>query len=238
GQSDEALAVWKELEESFPGDAQVKEEIARILAEEGVLEGAIERYTALAKSEKDRFRQVEMSIRAAQLKAQLGQTEVALADFEAALGKVNPDSWLHRDIRRRIEEVFWSSGDIDGLVAYYTRWVEKHPDDVDAMMRTARFLAVQRRLPEAEEWFRKAIERAPSKTEGRLALVESLVAEQQFAKAAPEMEEIVKLEPDNPDYIVRWGELVLSDTGKPDTERKAAAVEIWKRLLTKGSDNA
>ena len=56
-----------------------------------------------------------MAIRAAQLKAELGRNEEALGDFEKQLAVVNPDSWLHRDVRRRIEEVFWASGDVDGL---------------------------------------------------------------------------------------------------------------------------
>jgi tetratricopeptide (TPR) repeat protein len=237
GRNDEALQVWQQLETQFPNDPQVQEEIARILAEEGALAAAIERYAALSKSSTDRFRQVEMAIRAAQLKAQLGKKEEALSDFELQLGKVNPDSWLHRDVRRRIEEVFWSSGDIDGLVAYYTSWVEKHPEDVDAMMRTARFLAVQRRLPEAETWFRKAIEKSPSTAEPRVALAEALVADEQYGKAADEMKALVEIEPDNPDYIVRWGELVLNDSGRNSAERKSEAAEIWKRLLEKRGDD-
>src|SRR5690606_24187000 len=150
------------------------------------------------------FRKVELAVRAAQLKAQLGNTKEALADFEKQLAQVNPESWLHRDIRRRIEEVFWSSGDIDGLVAYYTDWVKRYPDDVDAMMRTARMLAAQRRVPEAEQWFRDAIKKSPTTPEPRLALVESLAGDDRCAEAAQEMSQLVKLQPDNPDYIVRW----------------------------------
>ncbi len=109
GRNEEALDVWKQLEELFPGDVQVREQIASILAEEGATEAALDRYTALAATVKDRFWQVELAIRAAQLKVQLGKTDEALADFEKQLALVNPDSWLYRDVRRRIEEVFWSS---------------------------------------------------------------------------------------------------------------------------------
>jgi hypothetical protein len=35
GRATEATDVWKNLEQSFPGDARVKEQIASILAEEG-----------------------------------------------------------------------------------------------------------------------------------------------------------------------------------------------------------
>ena len=237
GRNQEALDVWKQLESLFPGDAQVQEEIASILAEEGALQAALDRYTSLSGTLKDRFRQIEMAIRAAQLKAQLGKTDEALDDFEKQLAVVNPDSWLHRDVRRRIEEVFWASGDIDGLVAYYTKWVKDHPEDVDAMMRTARVLSVQRRMPEAEKWFRDAIAKAPSSTEPRLALVEALVAEDRYDQAAKEMEALVKLQPDNPDYLVRWGELVFNDSKRTEAQRQAESNEIWRGMLRKRGDD-
>jgi len=231
GRNQEALDVWSQLESMFPGDTGVQEQIAAILAEEGADQAALERYSALAASLTDHFRKIEMSIRAAQLEAKLGNSKKALADFEKLLGVVNPDSWLYRDIRGRIEEVFWASDDFDGLVKYYTGWTENHPDDVDAMMRTARVLSIQKRTPEALVWFRKAIERAPSNVEIRRALVEMLVAENDFAQASTEMEKLVGLEPSNPDAIVRWGELVMSDETKPAADRKTTAAGIWNRLL-------
>ena len=237
GRNEEALIVWKELEELFPGDVQVKEEIAAILSEEGALEAALERYAELSTTIKDRFRQVEMSIRAAQLKARLGRTDEALADFEQHLDLTNPDSWLHRDVRRRIEEVFWASNDVDGLVKYYSKWTEKHPEDIEAMMRSARVLFIQRRLPEAEKWFRQAIEKAPSRTEPRQALVDALVTDGRYDVAAQEMAELVELEPENPDYIVRWGELVWNDNHRDEAERKAAAEEIWLKMLENRGDD-
>ena len=237
GRGEEALAVWKQLESLFPGDTRVREEVANILAEEGALAAALDRYTALATMVDDRYRQIELAIRAAQLKAQLGQTDAALEDFETVLADVRPESWLHQDIRRRIEEVFWSSGNVDGLVAYYMKWVEKNPEDVDAMMRTGRVLSIQRRTPEAVEWFRKAIERAPSKAEPRLALVEALVTDERLGEATQEMKELVKHHPDDPDYVVRYGELVWNDLERDEKQRRVEAGKIWRTLLrNRGQD--
>ena len=237
GRNQKALEVWSQLENLFPGDAGVQEQIAAILSQEGAEQEALDRYLALADSTKDRFRQIEMSIRAAQLKAKLGNTQEALADFERQLAVVNPDSWLYRDIRRRIEEVFWNGGDFDGLVKYYTEWTAKHPDDVDAMLRTARVLTSQKRSPEAQQWFRKAIQRAPSNTNARQALIEALATDGEYALAAEEMEQLVEIEPENPDYIVRWGELVLSDHDRNPSESRQQAAEIWKRLLATRDDD-
>ncbi|MFO7908069.1 MAG: tetratricopeptide repeat protein [Pirellulaceae bacterium] len=237
GRNERALEVWAELEELFPNDTGVREQIAAILAEEGATEAALERYQALAESVQDRFRQVEMAIRAAQLKAKLGRTEEALEDFESQLAVVNPDSWLYRDIRGRIEEVFWASSDFDGLVDYYREWTEEHPDDIDAMLRTARVLSNQKRTPEALEWFRQAIERAPSATEARGALVDALETDRRYGEAAEAMEQLVELEPRNPDYLVRWGRLVMADEDRPKAERQREAREIWSRMLETRADD-
>lgn len=237
GQNEQALSVWEQLESLFPGDAGVQEQVAAVLAEEGAEQAALERYQRLAKTTKDRFRKVEMSIRAAQLKAKLGSTEEALEDFEKQLAVVNPESWLYRDIRRRIEEVFWASSDFDGLVEYYTNWTEEHPDDVDAMMRTAHVLSLQKRTPEALTWFRKAIERAPTNVEARQSLVESLASDGKYGDAATEMKALVEVEPDNPDFIVRWGELVYSDDERSKTARQQEVAEIWERMLVSRGDD-
>ena len=45
---DQALAVWGRLEQLFPGDQQVQEQVASALAEEGQAEPALARYERLA----------------------------------------------------------------------------------------------------------------------------------------------------------------------------------------------
>ncbi|MEM9656922.1 MAG: tetratricopeptide repeat protein, partial [Planctomycetota bacterium] len=133
--------------------------------------------------------------------------------------------------------MFWSSGDVDGLVKYYDKWIKGHPEDVDAMMRLARVLSIQQRMPEAAEWFRRAIEKAPSQSEPRLALVESLATADRYGDAAAEMEALVELQPDNPDYIVRWGELVFNDDKRSEPQRREEAKAIWLKMLAKRSDD-
>ena len=237
GRTEEAQRVWTRLEAEFPGDQQVQEEIASILVEEGANAAALLRFEALAKNHKDRSRQIEMSIRAAQLRAKLGQRDESLREYEQVLGKVNPDSWLHRDVRKRIEDVYLASQDYDGLIDYYTKWIQSHPEDVDAMMRAGRQLSIQRRGDEARAWFRRAIDRAPSNVDSRQALVDSLVADNEFTQAVQAIAELVKIEPDNIDHLVRWGEMTMLDEKSPKPDRQKQAAEIWKRMLTKrGSD--
>ena len=85
------------------------------------------------------------------------------------LAKLRPDSWLHREVRRKIEEVFLRNDDQAGLVAYYENWTKKEPEDVEALVRLGRTLAGMGRAAEAQAWYEKAIKLAPTRRDLRLA---------------------------------------------------------------------
>ena len=229
--NDQALAVWGRLEQLFPDDLRVQEQIATALAEEGQSELALKRFEALAGKVTDPFRKVQLAMQAADLKVRLGRTEPALHDFETLLSRLRPDSWLYREVRHKIEEVFLRNDDQAGLAAYYERWIKKNPEDVEAVVRLGRCLASQGRAADAHTWYEKAVKLAPSRRELRLALIGQLAQDQKFAEAAAQYEALDKAEPNNPDTLREWGSLILRDTARPEAERKAAAAAVWRRLL-------
>ena len=51
------------------------------------------------------------------------------------------------------------------------------------------------------------------------------------------MKALVEVEPDNPDFIVRWGELVYSDDERSKAARQQEAAEIWERMLVSRGDD-
>src|SRR5205807_7284580 len=67
--TEQALAVWRRLEEQFPDDLRVRERIAAALAEDGQLEPALARYHALARNAAERLKQPLFRIAAADLEA-------------------------------------------------------------------------------------------------------------------------------------------------------------------------
>ena len=229
--TDQALQVWNRLETLFPNDARVQEQIASALAEENQPAIALPRFEALAKRATDPFRQVQLTMQAADLKVRLGCSDQALRDFETMLAKLRPDSWLHREVRRKIEEVFLRNDDQPGLVAYYEAWTKKEPDDIEALVRLGRTRASMGRAAEALPWYEKAIKLAPTRRDLRLALISQLAGEQKFAEAALQYQAIDQADPNNPDTLRDWGALALRDTAKPAPERKAAAAAIWRKLL-------
>lgn len=227
----EALACWTRLEKLFPNDARVQEQIAATLVEEGQPALALPRYESLIGMTKDDYRKSSYRIEAAELKVKLNRSQEALSDLEALLATLTPTSWLHRDVRRRIDEIFLRTDNYDGLAKYYEAWVAKNPEDVDAMARLARTLAKQARVPEAQVWLDKALKLAPSRKELRLAFIDQLVDDQRYPEALAQYQELDKTDPNNPDLLRDWGKLILRDTSRPKEQRKTDAEAVWRRLL-------
>jgi tetratricopeptide (TPR) repeat protein len=236
--SEQALGVWQRFEATFPDDERVQEQIITILTEEQQLPEALTRLNRLAGKASDPFRRVKFGIDAAQLKIRLGRETEALSDFEALIEQLKPGSWLFGDVRDRIEETFLRTEDYAGLVSYYETWVGQHPDDLDAMTRIGRHLSIQGRTESALQWYRKAIDKAPSDTKLREALIEQLVRDKRYADAISEYEKFAEVDQGNPDRVERWGMLYLKRHDLPETERQAMAADIWQTLLQKKADDA
>jgi tetratricopeptide (TPR) repeat protein len=236
--TEEALAVWQRLEALFPDDPRVQEQIAVTLVEEGEYGLALPRYENLAKLVSDDYRRTMFRIEAAELKIRESRRDEGVADFETLLADLNPESWLHRDVRRRIEDVYLRSGNQDGLVTYYEKWIASHADDVDGMARLAKFLASSARVPEATQWMSKALKLAPTRTELRKSFIDQLVDDQRYGEAIKEYELLVESAPGNSDFVRDWGKLVLKNKELTLEARHAEASRIWNQILAARPDDA
>ena len=236
--TDEALKVWQRLETLFPEDPRVLEQIAVTLAEEGGYALALPRYQRLAELVKDDYRRVLFRVEAAGLKIKTNKRDEGIADMEGVLTDLNPESWLYRDVRRRIENIFLKSGDQDNLVKYYQKWLGTHPDDIEAMTRLAKFLASSARIPEAKEWMEKALKLAPSRSELRKAFIDQLVDDQRIPDAIKQYEQLVATAPGNPDFLRDWGKLVLKDKSQDIEVRRKEATRIWNQIIAARPNDA
>ncbi|MFO0999227.1 MAG: tetratricopeptide repeat protein [Planctomycetaceae bacterium] len=236
-QTEKADAVWRRMESQFPDDLRVKEQIASTLRQEGDFEAAVERYDQLAKLHRDLYRKTQYAITTADLKLQLGRREDALRDLETQMQSLDPESWLARDIRRRIDQVFLRDNDQVGLVSYYETWLQNHPDDLDVMAGLAHALALQGRVAEALNLHRKAVDKAPSNVALRTDLLTLLTREKLFDEAAAPYEKLQQLEPGNNQHLEDWGLLALRRDDQPLQERRVRAIEVWKRMLQNRPDD-
>ncbi len=229
--TEEALNVWQRLEALYPDDPRVLEQIAVTLSEEGQPALALPRYKKLAELVKDDYRRVMYLVAASEMKIKTGQREEGVTSLEAVMGQLNPESWLYRDVRRRIDDVFLRSGDQDGLVKYYQSWLETHPEDVEGMSRLARFLATSARVPEASQWMEKALKLAPSRTDLRKTFIDQLVNDQRYPEAIVQYQQLNAVAPGNSDFLRDWGKLVLRNKEQPEQERREEAIRIWSQIL-------
>ncbi|MBS0202102.1 MAG: DUF1583 domain-containing protein [Planctomycetes bacterium] len=230
--NDKALEVWNRLEQQFPNDARVQEQIASTLLEEGEFAAALPRFEQLAKSSKDKYRQSLFQMEAAEIKVRLGQNDAAIHEFEKLLSQLNPDNWLFREVRRRIENVYLRTDDQAGLIAYYEAWTKKNAEDLEVVSRLARLLSGLGRGAEAQAWLEKGLKVAPTRKELRNALIAQLVYEQKYPEAIAQYELLDKYEPNNPDTLRDWGRLILKDTTRDEAIRMQDAARVWRRLTT------
>ncbi len=228
--NEKALDVWSRLEQQFPNDERVQEQIATTLLEEEAFDAALPRFEKLAQLVKDRGRQLAFRMEAADIRVRLGQTEAALKEFEALLGQLNPDHWIYRDVRRRIEAIYLRTEDRAGLATYYEAWLVKHPDDLDAIVRVAKTYTALGRDESASEWLERGVKLAPSRKELRRALIDRLLEARQVSKALAHFEQLDRDEPNHSDTLRDWGRAILKDSSRDGTARRQAAATVWRKL--------
>ncbi len=232
GKRDEALEVWRRLEETFPGDRRVSEQIARTLAADGDAAAALERFEKLAVEAKPEnpAQAIDYRITAADLKSRMGRNDDALADYESLLTKIRPNSWLYADVRRRIEDVFLRSGDIVSLADYYVQRVKNEPDNIQLRMNLARVQTQAGQFKAAELTLSDARQIAPNDRQVQLALINVLQQSGQTHEVVLQLQSLVERFPEQTDDHVRLGHAWLQDTSIDLDQRRDAAQAAWQRF--------
>ncbi len=226
GRTAEAIKVWGDVAKQFPDDRLILQELAELLAEEGQADEAIRTYRRLGElSKSDAYRKISAKIEVGQIQASQGKMKDAIATFDEALAQVDPESWLAREIRRRVEEIFVRSDDDAGLASYYRERLKQRPDDLNAMIRLAATTVKLGDREAALKQYRDAVKLAPSRRDLREAMIGELSRGGKFAEALAETQSLVEANPNDIDTLKRLGELHLKVN---KDERKA--MEAWKKI--------
>lgn len=241
-----ARGAWERLEKQFPRDIRVQEQIVQTLREEGGFEAALPRLEALARDSRDPSRRALYHLEIADLKLQLGRTAEGIQDLETLWAQSNPEHWLARDVRGRIEQALAPRSEPAALVVYYENWLKAHPEDLDAILRVSVRLLQVGRGADAERRLRDALAKAPSHRALRRSLIDLLLSQSRFPEAALQYAELDRYEPDHPDTLRDWGRVLLKSTAtgglnegplyqwalSVDRRRRQGEAEaIWNRLL-------
>ncbi len=244
--TEEATVVWRELAEEFADETLVLEEVSLALAQAGKTTEAREMLEGLAaKPELDAFQRVGIEARIAGLEELEGKTKQARERYDGLLASTRPGSWLHRDLRARIEASYRREDDLPGLVTYYEGRLEALPQDVESAIRLAEALRELRREGEALDWLKRAAEWAPDREELQIAYAEALMGAGNFPDAIVIWKRLIRENPETVDFRESLGEThwraheVASNAGGDGTKDRAAAIEAWRGMApSDGNDLA
>ena len=231
-QDNEAAAAWLALANSDEADDLLVEEAAEALLEMGQYESAAEQFERLREmAARNPFKQVQAMMRLATVSERQNEMETALDYYESALPLVSETSWMHHEVRTRIEDLYRRRDDLPGLIAYYEGWLEEHPKDVSVVRRLSDVQFEMGNQQEGLNGLRDAAELAPENREIQVQLAERLLDQDAFDEAALILEKVVAADPSEMFGwqmlgSIRWAE--FEATGSK--EARTAALDAWSHL--------
>ncbi len=231
-EEEKAGEVWKEALTRFPDDPYVLEEAGEAFLDAGDYKAARSAFSRLQEiSKKDPFRKVAATLRLAHAIELEGGTKEAIGIYELALEETSAGSWINREVRSRIEELFRRKDDLPGLLAYYERRTAAVPQDYLALAAQAEVLNDLSRGDEALPRLRAASQLAPDDLQLRLQLIRQLEMQGNLPEAIAEARELAKPTDTPPEVLLCLGQLLWNDytkTHRPETREEALAT--WHRM--------
>lgn len=234
---EEALQVWQRLEQAFPGDRRVLRQVARALSRDGRWTDALKRYEQLAATADETEERITAELEVCDALQQLERRPEALTRLQALLPELDPDAWLYRDVRARIEQLHRAADDLTGLAQYYTTWLSGHPEDLDVMQRLARVLQELGRGEEARHWLTQALDRAPDNSSLRNAFIAALQSAGRTAEAAVRLQEWLEAGPAAPAQWQQLGLLQLARTDLALPARQELAAAAFEQFVTQADND-
>ena len=230
GDPQKSLEMWNQLAGHFPNDPDILVQVAESMEFDGKLDEALKQYRRLITLTDDNFERIRLSFAAIDLMLRLGDNESALRDLDALLGYVNTDSYLADAVRDRIDRIFERGRDQNRHIEFYQKRFAQEPNDTASLLRLVRIFQQADRSTEAETLLLSTIKVSPSNIPLRLALIDLLVARRDINAAIEQFQAIDRFAPMQTDHLIRWGTLVLQNSGGTETVRRTEAAKIWNRI--------
>ncbi|MCL2005851.1 MAG: tetratricopeptide repeat protein [Planctomycetaceae bacterium] len=237
GNSEKSLAAWNQLAALFPNDPDVLVQIAESLEFDGRLDEALQQYRHLIPLTDEPFDRIQLSLAVADILFRRGEDTAALDDLNALLGMLDSESYLAHTVHSRIERIFQRNRDLDRQVAFYQNRLSRQPGDTASLRRLVQTLQRADRSPEAEKLLSDAIQVSPSNVSLRLLLIDLLTERQDIVEAIEQFRMIDQIVPNQPDYLIRWGSLVLQHPALEEYQRRFEAAEIWHRIASRSPND-
>ena len=236
-----ALATWRKLAAEFPDDPTVLQEVGEALQEGQAYDDA--RFTFaklrdLAGHNGDAFGRINATLHLGQVEEARGNAAEAVKVYEGVVSEAKAGSWLEREARARIEQLYRSQEDLPGLSDYYKKWLADHPRDLEVATRRAAVLVELNRRDEAIDLLKQAASWAPDRQELQVELARRLAEADRPAEAAAVMEKLTAAAPEEKSYWVllgdaRWQLLAANPPGASVADKakwRQGALDAWAHL--------
>lgn len=192
GQYQAAIAEWRELAASNPGDARVHNNLATALARAGKFAEAIPQYEQ-ALELNPQFHAIHRSL--GEALTSVGRPDEAILQFEKALEAYPESADLHNDLGRALA----MKERLDDAMAEFQKAAEIDPRSAEARNNIGRVLASKGRLEDAIPYFQKAVEIDPDFAEAQQFLGAALYyARGQVQEALAHWRAALRVQPDFP----------------------------------------
>ena len=221
------------------GDLRAIERLAEIVTVEGDAEAAIELWQKVVEqASQNPMARNTAEIEIAQLYADQGNQDEAVARLARVLQEVRPEGWLARDICRRIERTFLHDGNRKGLVEFWQSQRTARPQDLQTLQNLARALQLTGKLDEALSIYRQTIELAPTHDGLRRALVDVLVESRRFDEAIEHCELLLAHRGANTEVLRMLGQLYLKAAATEEQGlAQEKAISTWRRIAKQRPDD-
>ena len=226
-----ALATWKKMIDEFPKDSFAVEEAGTSELEAEQFDEAKKTFQKLVDlTEPNSMNRVQAMMHLAEVDDRQGKTEAAVHGYEAILPLTAESSWLNRELRAQIEQIYRREDDLAGLAQYYQKWTTDNPKDVEALLRLSGVLGELGKKPEALEALRQAAALAPDRHEVRESLAQGMVEAKRYDEAIAVETALTADDPTEPRYWETMGNALWLKTQPPTAESKKAVLDAWGHI--------
>ncbi len=187
GQSDEALALWKNLASAHADDDDLHEEIIDLFVDEGQFDAALESASALVLRTRDPIAKIMRQLRLTDILLLAERRDEALATLNTAFASTGADTWIEGDILARYDRLFRMSDDLSGLEQHLANLLKSHPQRVTLAWQHTLLLSALGQKDEALQSARALLQANPGRRdlrEGFLGLLESVGLTQEAVQQA------------------------------------------------------
>ncbi len=244
-----SLGTWRKLAAEFPDDPGILQEVGEAFQEDQAYDEArttFEKVRELARKNNDAFGRINATLRTGQVEEARGHAAEAITIYEGVVAEAKTGSWLEREARARIEQLYRGQENLPGLADYYKKSLEDHPKDIEVATRRAAVLIELNRRAEAIDLLKQAVAWAPERQELQVELARRLGETDRPAEMAAVMEKLTTVAPEEKSYWqllgdARWLRLENLPATAYAAEKdalKTQALAAWGHLSPAGGTDA